>query len=128
MNEEIVEGALQQRLSQINKIHWNLEQVVIITTEDKLRLCLQNAMDRLGTKREWWTPSALLATLILTLTTAEFKDLFIPSETWLAIFLTATVVSLIWTGRAIWKAIQVKVSVESIVSEIKQQPISTEKL
>ena len=123
MNEgEISEETLQQKLYQTNTIHWNLEQVVIVTTEDKLRLCLQNAIDRLGAKREWWTPSALLVTLILALTTTEFKDQFdIPAATWLAIFLIAAAVTFLWTIKAIWKATRVKVSIESIVSEIKQQ-------
>ena len=125
MNEgEISEETLQQKLYQTNTIHWNLEQVVIVTTEDKLRLCLQNAIDRLGAKREWWTPSALLVTLILALTTTEFKDQFaIPAATWHAFFLFLVIGTVLWTVVAIWKATRVKVSVESIVSEIKQQPV-----
>jgi hypothetical protein len=121
--EETFEEVLQQEFLQAKKIYRNLEQVVIVTTEDKLRICLQNAIAHLGTKREWWTPVALLVTLALTLTTAEFKDqLAIPAATWKAFFLFLTVASLIWTIVAIWKAFRVKVSVESIISEIKQQP------
>ena len=125
MNEgETFEETLQKPLDQKLRTHLsNLSQGTIVTTEDRIQLCLQNAIDRLKAKGECWTPLALSATLILTLTTAEFKDLFIPSETWLAIFLFATAVSLIWTSRAIWKAARVKVSVESIVSCIKQQPL-----
>ena len=125
MNEgETFEETLHQQVRQTNTIHWNLEQDTIITTEDKLRLCLHNAIDRLDAKRKWWTPSALLVTLILALTTTEFKKQFtIPAATWQAFFLLVAVVSLIWTVMAIWKAKGVKVSVESIVSEIKQQPV-----
>ena len=120
--EEKFAEALQQKFLQTNKIHSNLEQVVIVTTEDKVRLCLHKSIDRLGTKREWWTPVALLITLVLALTTAEFKDQFtIPAATWQAFFLLLTAASFIWTGVAIWKATRVQVSVESIVSEIKQQ-------
>ncbi len=128
MNEEgTFAQELYQRFRQTNTIHWNLEQVVIVTTEDKLRLCLQNAIDRLDAKRKWWTPLATLLTLVLALTTTEFKDQFtIPAATWQAIFLILTGASLIWAVVAIWKAIRVKISIESIVSEIKQQP--TEKL
>ena len=120
--EEIFEEVLQQEFLQAKKIYRNLEQVVIVTTEDKLRLCLYKAIDNLDAKREWLTPVALLVTLVLTLTTAEFKDQFtIPAATWEAFFLLLTVASFIWTGVALWKASKVKVSVESIVSEIKQQ-------
>ena len=124
MNEEekFVE-ALQQKFLQTNKIHSNLEQVVIVTTEDKVRLCLHKAIGNLGTKREWWTPVALLVTLVLTLTTAEFNDRFdILAATWQAFFLLLMVASSIWAVVAIWKATRVEVSVESILSEIKQQP------
>ena len=124
MNEgETFEETLHQQVRQTNTIHWNLEQDTIITTEDKLRLCLHNAIDRLDAKRKWWTPSALLVTLILALTMTEFKDQFaIPAATWRAIFLILTGGSIIWALVAICKAIRVKISVESIVSEIKQSP------
>ncbi len=121
--EETLEEALHQKFRETNTIHWNLEQDTIITTEDKLSLCLYKNIDRLDVKRKWWTPSALLVTLILALTTTEFKDQFtIPAATWQAIFLILTGASLIWAVVAIWKAVRVKVSVESIVSEIKPQP------
>ena len=128
MNEEdTLEEALRQKFHQTNKIYWNLESAFIITTQDKLRLCLQNAIGRLDAKRKWWTPLATLLTLVLALTTTEFKDQFtIPAATWHAFFLILTGASLIWAVEAIWKAIRVKISIESIVSEIKQQP--TEKL
>ena len=121
--EETLEEALYQQVRRTNTIHWNLEQDTIITTEDKLSLCLYKNIDRLDVKRKWWTPSALLVTLVLALTTAEFKDQFtIPAATWQAFFLLLVVVTVLWTVVAIWKATRVKVSVESIVSEIKQQP------
>lgn len=120
--EERISEVLQQEFLKAKKIHLNLEQVVIITTEDKIRLCLHKNIDRLDVKRKWWTPSALLVSLLLALTTAEFKDQFtISAATWQAFFLLLAVVSLIWAVMAIWKATRVKVSVESIVSEIKQQ-------
>ena len=121
--EETLEEALYQQVRRTNTIHWNLEQDTIITTEDKLSLCLYKNIDRLDVKRKWWTPSALLVTLVLALTTAEFKDQFaIPAATWQAFFLLLVVVTVLWTVVAIWKATRVKVSVESIVSEIKQHP------
>ena len=124
--EEKFEETIQRKFNQTSKIHWNLESVFIITTEDKLRLCLHKNIDRLDVKRKWATPSALLVSLLLALTTADFKDLFIPSEAWLAIFLIAAVVSFFWTIKAIWKTIGVEVSVESIISEIKQPTANKE--
>ncbi len=121
--KETFEETLQQQFRQSYKIHWNLEQDVIVTTEDRLKLCLHKAIGNLGTKREWWTPVALLVTLVLTLTTADFKDRFaIPAATWHAFFLLLTLGSLVWSIVAICKAFKVKVSVESIVLEIKQRP------
>ena len=124
--EEKFEETIQRKFNQTSKIHWNLESVFIITTEDKLRLCLHKNIDRLDVKRKWATPLALLVSLLLALTTADFKDRFIPSEAWLAIFLIAAVVSFFWTIKAIWKTIGVEVSVESIISEIKQPTANKE--
>ena len=122
--EEPFEEILQKPLDKKIRTHYlNLGQGTIVTTEDRVRLCLQNAIDSLGAKRAWWTPSALLVTLTIALTTAEFKDQFaIPAATWEAIFLLSAAASLIWTVGSIWKAIRVKVSVESTVSCIKQLP------
>ena len=125
--EEKFEEAIQQRFYQTSKIHWNLESVFIITTEDKLRLCLHKNIDRLDVKRKWWTPLVLFVSLLLALTTAEFKEQFtISAATWQAFFLFLALFSLIWTVMAIWKAKGVKVSVESIVSEIKQPTANKE--
>ena len=124
MNEEEKFKEPSQKFHQEYKISWhsNLDQVGIAITEDRLKLCLHKVIGNLGTKREWWTPVALLVTLVLALTTAEFKDQFaFSAATWEAFFLLLTVISFIWTGVALWKASKVKVSVESIVSEIKQQ-------
>ena len=121
--EETLEEILQQKFYQTSKVHWNLEPVFIITTEDKLKLCLYKSIDYLDAKRKWWTPSALFVTLVLALTTTEFKDQFaIPAATWQAVFLILTAASLIWAVVAIWKAHRIKISVEAIVSEIKQPP------
>ena len=122
MNEEETFEETLQKFQQANKIHWNLEQVVIVTTEDKLRLCLLKTIDRLDAKRKWWTPLSVFVTLVLTLTTTEFKDRFdIPAATWQAFFLLLTVASFIWAVVAIWKATRVEISIESILAEVKQQ-------
>ena len=95
--EEKFEEAIQQRFYQTSKIHWNLESVFIITTEDKLRLCLHKNIDRLDVKRKWWTPLVLFVSLLLALTTAEFKEQFtISAATWQAFFLFLALFSLIW--------------------------------
>ena len=122
--EEPFEEILQKPLDKKIRTHYlNLGQGTIVTTEDRVRLCLQNAIDSLGAKRAWWTPSALLVTLTIALTTTKFKDQFdIPAATWHAFFLLFVVVTVLWTVVAIWKATRVKVSVESTVSCIKQLP------
>lgn len=125
MSEEETFEETLQKFHQGNKIHWypNLEQVGIAITEDRLKLCLHKAIDRLDAKRRWWTPLSVFVTLVLTLTTTEFKDQFVFSAaTWEAIFLISVVITFYLTIKAICKAVRVKVSVESIISEIKQQP------
>ena len=117
------EDAVRQKFRETSEVHLNLEQVIIVTTEDKLRLCLLNAVDRLDVKRKWWTPLSVFATLILALTTTEFQDRFaISATTWQAVFLILATVTLIWSVVAVWQATRIEVSVKSIASELKRQP------
>ena len=125
MNEEEKFKEPSQKFHQEYEIRWhsNLDQVGIAITEDRLKLCLYKAIDRLDVKRKWWTPLSVFVTLVLALITTEFKDQFVFSPaTWEAIFVISAGITFYLTIKAIWKATRVEVSVESILAEIKQQP------
>lgn len=84
-------------LSKNLTIHKNVNQEIIITTEDKIKLVLISTREILNSQRDWWTPAGLLLSFIATLSTADFKDaLTVPKEFWHAIFVLLTIASAVW--------------------------------
>ena len=118
--ESKFEQAFGEDLVQKSSVHINLKQDVIITTEDKLRLCLGSAISKLTLRRGWWMPVSILLTIALVFATTTFHETFsIPPATWEAIFLLCGAGCGIWTIVAIFKAVRANASVDSIVDELK---------
>ena len=65
----------------------NLSQQVIMTTEDRLKLCLQENLKKAERKNDWITPFSLLIAIITAFVTATFKDFIVSAKTWEAIFI-----------------------------------------
>ena len=57
-------------------IHTNIKQELITTDVDKIKLVLIGAKKSMLAKREWITPFSLLITLITTILTADFYNVF----------------------------------------------------
>jgi hypothetical protein len=83
-------------------IHTNVGQEIVITTEDKLELCLRDHQDILKAKTDWKTPASLFIALLTTIVAADFKEFGFNSETWFAIYLVLCVIC------GFWLAISVK--------------------
>ncbi|MDR1384824.1 MAG: hypothetical protein LBJ67_13400 [Planctomycetaceae bacterium] len=105
-------------------IHVNLEQEVIMTTQDKLKLVLIENQNAILSQNAWIAPLGLFITCLMTLITADFKDKFyLTKEQWFAIFFISTVVFSIWFIYTLivlcknWN----KNGTEWIISQIKQQ-------
>ncbi|AHI05493.1 hypothetical protein BDW_04925 [Bdellovibrio bacteriovorus W] len=78
-------------------VHKNLDQSVIIVSEDKLRLCLISHREVLASKLSWLAPLSLLLSFVTTLSTAEFHETMkISADTWRALFIFATVGATGW--------------------------------
>jgi hypothetical protein len=100
--------------------HLNVAQAFIVTTEDKVRLCLHTHTEGLAARAGWIAPVSLLITIILTLVTSDFHDSFgFPKETWRAVFLLACALVGIWSVAAGWKASRVTTSIDRIVAELR---------
>lgn len=84
-------------------LYFNMRQRFIVVTEDKLRLYLNEYLDRMQQSTEWLTPFGLVVTIIITLVTATFQNIFLPAATWEAIFWLSLVVSSIWLIRILLK-------------------------
>lgn len=108
-------------LLQQSTVHLNVKQNVIITTEDKVRLCMSDHAERLARRWSWMTPLSLVVTIILVLLTSEFHDfLGVPKATWHALFLLVCLVTLGWLVLAAIGAIRTSTSIDCIVDELKE--------
>lgn len=88
-------------LTKCSTIYKNVNQDIIITTEDKIKLVLMGTREVLTAQREWWTPLGLLLSFVATLVTTDFKDsMGFTKDTWAAIFIILTTLSIIWLIRA----------------------------
>ena len=86
--------------------HQNVRQELVITTVDKLKLCLIEHKQHLRARREWLAPAGLLISLLTTLVAATFHDaLGLPMATWTAIYILAAAGSGIATMVLLWRAL-----------------------
>jgi hypothetical protein len=110
---------LRNIMVNVSDVHINVSQNLIITTEDKLRLCLSEHLKRMERKNSWITPLGILIAILVTLVTSTFKDVGLSADTWRAIFIIAGVLSLgwlIWSIKEAWKSEKI----EDIVEELKR--------
>lgn len=84
-----------QELVKYEKVHVNVSQSLIITTEDRMLLWLNEVQAKSKANKDWIAPLSLCIAITLTLTTASFKNFILPSDTWYAIFIIADIFSLI---------------------------------
>lgn len=87
---------LTQELVTFEKIHVNVSQTLIITTEDRLNLWLTDVLAHQGKQSDWIAPLGLVIAVTLTLSTTTFRDFLFPAATWNAVFLLVELWSAIW--------------------------------
>jgi hypothetical protein len=103
----------------------NLNQQVIMTTEDRLRICLITNLKKAEKKHDWVAPFGLLVAIVTTFTTASFKNFGLSAQTWEAIFIVGGIASVVWLIITVRHAF-VKMNLEKIIAEIKTTPKSSE--
>jgi len=96
----------------------NLNQQVIMTTEDRLRICLIENLKRAEKKYDWIAPLGILISIVTTFVTTSFKSIVLSSQTWEAIFIIGGIASFIWLIIALKHAF-VKINLDHIISDIK---------
>lgn len=107
-----------QQLVSVERVTLNISQRVIVTTEDKLKLRLQNHMSQVDRKKDWIAPFSVLLTLLLALVSADFRDFIVSMDTWRAIFVIASTLTFVWLCIALRSAFS-KRTVETLIAEIK---------
>lgn len=112
-------GSLIDKTVEVKNIYTNVSQEIVKITVDKLRLVLTEHLKCLEERKSWMTPLGIFITLLLVLTTTDFKDsLSIKSATWEAFFLMAVALTLIWLIRTIIRAIRTK-TIDDVIELLK---------
>lgn len=108
-----------EQLTKITKIHFNVSQEVVITTEDKIRLCLSEHLKNMEKKKNWLIPLSFFIPIITTLITANFENIGLDATTWRAIFIIAGLISFIWLLISAIEAMRSE-KLEDIVEQLKR--------
>lgn len=116
---EVMTNALTNQLAQNTRVHFNLDQNAIITTEDKVRLVLLTHLAILEKKKSWIAPAGIFITIPTSFVTTNFKDFWLKAATWEAVFLLSGVASFVWLLVALKQAYSAP-NVDDIVSELKK--------
>lgn len=117
---------LASELSNSLTVHSNIDQAIVMVTEDRLRLCLIDNRDCLTARREWLVPLSLLLTLLTTFVAADFTRRFIfPPPVWEAIYAIGAFLSFVWLVVTTFKAIASwrDASIDVLVERIKSRSV-----
>ena len=112
-------NAFKDHVVKDSNVNLNISQEWIITTEDKVRLCLVNHLKKIEKNKEWLTPGGIFTTILLTILTADFKELIFPKETWQSVFIFGGIVTAFWTILSFFGRTKAS-TVDSVVAEIKE--------
>lgn len=103
----------------IERVDTNVTQQIIVTTADKARLCLIDALQRIERRNAWIAPAGVLATLIVVFPTTTFQDfLGLSREYWKALFSIITVATVIWLFVCLVR-IRKSLTIEQIVDRLR---------
>ncbi|HWB14584.1 MAG TPA: hypothetical protein VG826_35495 [Pirellulales bacterium] len=81
-------------------IHTRLQQEVIATTADKMRLCLQRTLANATARGQWVAPAGIGITILATLVATDFKDaLGLSKNSWNTAFILALGAVGLWLAR-----------------------------
>lgn len=124
INDTATKSSIQEtvgdKFTSHTSFHYNLDQDVLVVTEDRFRLRLNEYRSSLLSNRNWINPLLLLISLLLMFSTSDFHDRFyISSNTWQAVFLIITAGSCVWLFYTIYKAATNKMSVDKFVASLK---------
>lgn len=119
---QIYKDGLHSVIFENSEVKSNLGEIIIVTTEDKIKLCLVEFLGKVASKREWLSPLGIFLTIILTFITADFKDWLVSKDTWRAIFIIAAVINFLWLIKTL-KNIFISCTVEDIMYKIKESSL-----
>ena len=107
-----------EQLVSVERVSLNVSQSLILTTEDKLKICLNSHVKKIEKSKEWVAPFSLLSALLLSLITADFKQALLSPETWRALFIIAALLSGVWLLFSLRNSFQSR-SIDTVIDEIR---------
>ena len=113
---------LVKQLVGVTQLHVNISQDVIITTEDKIRICRDKHLRKAERKQNWIAPAGILLAVIATLVTASFQEFIFKAEIWKSLFILVAVAAFIWLLFALKHAFKPSSS-DEIISELKSNSV-----
>lgn len=97
LTEKMIEGSESQ---------FNIAQIFITTTADKIKLCLGEHLNKISDQSQWMTPLGIFLTTLVTLNTStSFKTFILPAEIWRDVFIMSSLFSFFWLIYSIFKAV-----------------------
>jgi hypothetical protein len=98
--------SLPEALTELTRVHglpvvaayYNVEQVVLVTTEERARVALETMAGALARRRGWRAPAGVLFSLLIVLLTASFsgRHFFLRGAEWHLIFVLACIGVFVW--------------------------------
>ena len=111
-----------QLIQKESKVYLNVGQEFIVTTDDKIRLCLSDHLSRMEKRRAWITPLGILLTILIVFPTTTFRAFIFSAETWQAIFIICAVVLFGWLLHSVLQA-RVSTSIDDVMADIKRTAV-----
>lgn len=91
VDKDLTEGAA---------LYKNVQQGVIIVTEDKAELVLNKHLDSVKVRQQWVTPFGVFLSLLVAVVVSDFKDFILSGAAWQVLFLAGTLASGGWLFRS----------------------------
>ncbi|MBE3112063.1 MAG: hypothetical protein IMZ46_16425 [Acidobacteria bacterium] len=116
----ISSGDIANLIARDLKVHLNLGQEAIFTTEDKVRIVLMNCIDKFESRKAWIAPLSVLITIVAVFVTTSFKDFhLLKAAVSEALFIFIALACAVWLVRTLIR-VRKAPSVDDIVSDIKK--------
>lgn len=123
-----IELNIQQEFYDSSNITSNIGQDVIVTTADKVRLCLLGHEKAIKARIAWTAPLGVLLALLPSLVAADFKPfLALRPEEWKAVFVVGSIATAVWLLQSLWSVMQSrgKGDIEVIIRTLMERSQTT---
>jgi len=119
---------LNRELLSTSVTYQNISQEFIVTTSDKVKLCLGEHREALRSRTEWVAPAGILASIGTTLVVADFNVfLGFGSDFWRALYMIASGLSIVWLLHSLYHAAKAwrRGGVDHIVASLKADTVTS---